>query len=238
MSSLVAKRRTIRHLLDRRNPADGRAAYYAFEHPDFKTNLFPYHPDRARAVGYVCLSRTGLDLFRPLVTLRLPWADPETCQALLQHALPPNQSVIMSTPTRYMPLIQALFEIQSEQTLHFLTLDVAQFKPMINVLVTSEMTPNGSPRFVIKRDGDLMAAASLNWESQTFGEISVETHPHYRRQGWGQSVTAALCNHLLQSGRTPLYVVAADNQASQQLARGLGFVDTEHREQFIEASLR
>ena len=49
------------------------AAYYALHHPDDKTTLVvPPTAEGQRANGYVALSRTGIDLFRPLVTMRLP----------------------------------------------------------------------------------------------------------------------------------------------------------------------
>ncbi|MEJ2747951.1 MAG: hypothetical protein P8183_08580, partial [Anaerolineae bacterium] len=75
MSDLTTARRAIRHLLDEHNPADAAASYYAFYHPDRQTQLLPHPPGAERAQGYVALSRTGLDLFRPLLSLRLPIQD-------------------------------------------------------------------------------------------------------------------------------------------------------------------
>ena len=70
--TLAQKRRAIRALLNENRPADAQAAYYAFHHPEDKTNLVTYQDANDSVTGYVCLSRTGIDLFRPLVTLRLP----------------------------------------------------------------------------------------------------------------------------------------------------------------------
>ena len=69
MSDLAADRRAIRALLDEHSPSDAAASYYAFYHPDRQTQLLPYPAGAERAQGYVALSRTGLDLFRPLLTL-------------------------------------------------------------------------------------------------------------------------------------------------------------------------
>ena len=69
---LPDKRRAIRSLLDERNPADAQAIYYAYNHPDEKTQLITYPPEASVAKGYVCIARTGIDLFRPLLTMRLP----------------------------------------------------------------------------------------------------------------------------------------------------------------------
>ena len=73
MTGIQDKRRAIRHLLREDDPADAMAAYYALYHPDDKTTLVvPPTTEGQRANGYVALSRTGIDLFRPLVTMRLP----------------------------------------------------------------------------------------------------------------------------------------------------------------------
>ncbi len=73
--SLPDRRRAIRHLLDEQNPADALASYLAFYHADNRTILRPYPFEAPRAEGFVTLSRTGVDLFRPFVTLRLPIQD-------------------------------------------------------------------------------------------------------------------------------------------------------------------
>jgi predicted GNAT family acetyltransferase len=47
-----------------------------------------------------------------------------------------------------------------------------------------------------------------------------------------------LAQELLASGRTPLYVVADDNDASIALAESAGFRDTGAREIMLEGTLR
>lgn len=249
MNNLSAQRQAIRHLLREQDPADAMAAYYALHHPDNKTTLATWpeyaaeKPDK-RAEGYVALSRTGIDLFRPLVTMRLPTdRDPSATQAaadLLHLAFADGQAAIMNVPARYQPIIDALFDIQSEQYLKLYVLDARNFKPVINVLVVRSETPSGLPRFTIRssRDGrdETMAAAALNWRSPRFGEIGVNTLSQYRRQGWGRSVVSALSNDLIESGRTPLYVVAEENEASIHLAESIGFVDTGERDLLIQAT--
>ena len=120
MTGIQDKRRAIRHLLREDEPADAMAAYYALHHPDDKTTLVvPPTAEGQRANGYVALSRTGIDLFRPLVTMRLPTdRDPAAVQAaadLLRLALGSGQPAILSAPVRYLPLLRALFDIQSEE---------------------------------------------------------------------------------------------------------------------------
>lgn len=237
-AELTDRRRAIRHLLDEQAAPDAGAAYYAFYHADFKTQLSTYRPQTARAIGYVCLSRTGLDLFRPLVTLRLPWGDLAACTELLYHALPVGGEVILRVPALYMPLIRAMFEITAEEEQALLRLNRALFRPILNVLVTTDTGPNSLPRYLIRRDGDIGAVASVNWQTQAFAEIGVYTAAQSRRAGWGRSVAAALCHHLLEARRLPLYVTALTNTASWELAESLGFMDTGYREFLLEAALK
>ncbi len=250
-SELKARRQASRHLLREGEAADAMAAYYAYHHPDEKTTLV-LSPEgveanpTARADGYITLSRTGIDLFRPLVTMRLPTdRDPGATQAaadLIRRALAPGQPVILSIPARYRPLVDALFDVQSEERLRLLALDPARYEPIVNVLVTRSTGPGGYPQFTIRStqsgEEEVVASASLNWQSPRFGEIAVNTRPQHRRQGWGRSVVAALSGHLIDSGRIPLYVVSEDNSASSGLAESVGFTDTGTREYLLQATLR
>ncbi len=247
MTGIQDKRRAIRHLLRENEPADAMAAYYALHHPDDKSTLVvPPATDGQRPTGYVALSRTGIDLFRPLVTMRLPTdRDPNAQQAaadLLRLALGSGQPAIVSAPVRYLPLLRALFDVQSEEQLRLYVLDPRRFEPIVNVLVTRSTGPGGLPRFTIRTSQtgqeEVAADATLNWQSPHFGEIAVNTRPQFRRQGWGRSVVAALSQYLLDSGRTPLYVVTEENAASIQLAESVGFRDSGAREVFLQAALR
>jgi len=241
MDNLAASRRAIRRLLNERQPGDAVAAYYAFHHPEHKTQLLPYLNDDGRAIGYVALSRTGLDLFRPLVTLRLPEADMAAGVDFISQALLPGTAVILLAPRAYLPLLRAVFDIQMEDHLQVMALDRARFEPIINVLVAQTTGPNHLPRFIIRRtaspDQEIVAAAGLNWQSSYFAEISVHTSRSYQRQGWGRSVVAAMVQHVLANGRTPLYIVSENNLPSIQLARSVGFQDSGQRQVMLQAVL-
>jgi hypothetical protein len=242
MSNLTVKRRAIRHLLDERSPADAAASYYAFYHPDAQTQLLPYPSNADRAQGYVVLSRTGLDLFRPLLTLRLPIQDMAASTEVIYQDLVPGTAVIILCPPTYLPLLRALFEIHSEEHLDVLVLDHDRFEPIINVLVTSSTGPNGLPRFVIRnnssREQEVLAASGINWQTPHFAEISVNTSSGQQRQGWGKSVAAAMVHSLLENGRTPLYAAAHQNTASQQLARSIGFTSKGISKVMLQAVLK
>lgn len=251
MNDLQAKRRAIRHLLNEREAQDAMAAYYAFHHANEKTSLILSPPGvdtnpATPADGYIALSRTGIDLFRPLVTMRLPidcdpWAG-QSVVDLIGWTFTPGQPVILSIPARYRPLIDALFDVQTEELLRLYVLDPARYEPIVNVLVTRSAGPGGLPRYSIRSsqsgEEEVVASASLNWQSPRFGEIAVNTHPRYRRQGRGRSVVSALSGYLIDSGRIPLYVVSEENDASIALAESVGFADSGAREYLLQATLK
>lgn len=251
MNELTAARRAIRHLIRERDARDAMAAYYAFYHPDDKTTLV-LEPEGieenpvGHADGYLAISRTGIDLFRPLVTMRLPidrdMMAVQEAAHLLSRAFSPGQPVILNVPDRYRPLIEALFDIQSEENLQLYSLDPTRYEPIINVLVSRSTGPGDWPRYSISSNQsgqeEVVAWASLNWQSPYFAEIAVNTRPQHRRQGWGKSVVSAMSGYLIDSGRTPLYVVSADNQVSAQLAESIGFTDTGSRELLLQAILK
>ena len=238
---LKDRRRAIRPLLGEIRPADALANYYAFYHPDQRTSLVVHPPEAQIAQGYIALSRTGMDLFRPLLTMRLPHHDHQASSELVQNSLPEGAPAIVYAPEDHGPLLRAFFDIQSEERLRVLVLDHGHFQPVVNVLVTQEKSPNGLPRFVIRSrqdDNRLAASAGINWQTPTFAEISVFTEADHRRQGWGRSVVAALCQHILQDGRTPLYTVGENNRPSVQLAESTGFVDLGIRRLLLQAARR
>lgn len=244
MMTLAEKRRAVRPLLHEHDPVDAISAYYAYYHDENRTNLVLYPPESKRARGYLCFSRTGIDLFRPLVTMRLP-SDLAEVSELFHHAMAPGTDVIISAPAGYMPILKALFEIQKEERLIVYKLNSGRFEPIINVLVTREDSPDGRVGFVIRESSEnrpraesqVVASAWLNWQSPRFAEISVRTQSAYRRRGLGRSVVSAAAQYILETGRTPLYVVSEQNQASIHLAESLGFANTGAKEVILEARL-
>jgi len=239
MNNLAQSRNAIRHLLNQHDPADGMASYYAFHHPDTKTDLATLPANEGRAEGYIAISRTGYDLFRPFLTMRLPIEDMEACRRLVMEAFPPQTAVIAQVPTTYFPLMQALFHIESAQTMALYQLQNGRFEPSINLMVTRSLSPNGLPRFSVRnQEGDPVAAVAMNWQSPHFAELSVNSKPGYRRQGWGKTVLSVMVEHVLENGRLPLYVAAEDNEASIALARKVGFVRNGATVTFFQGTLR
>jgi RimJ/RimL family protein N-acetyltransferase len=236
---LNQRRRAIQHLLTD-TPADATAVYYAFHHPDGKSSVLPYPAEAERAAGFVTFSRTGLDLFRPLVTMRLPIADLETSAEAIYNAIQPETAVIIQAPADYLPLLQALFDVQTIEQFHLYALNRSQFEPVINVLVTQSTSPNGLPRFIVRsqQDDSVIASAGINWQSPDYASLSVNTDATHRRQGLGVSVLSAIVGYVLDNGRSPLYEVATNNTASQTLAQQTNFINTGTDKVLLQAVLK
>ncbi len=244
-SDLIRKRRAIQHLLDARSPADGLASNYALHHAQDRTTLLVHRNDSGRADGFLVLCRTGLDLFRPLLTLRAETL--EVAAELLESALPPEASVIVAIPLDLRPVIEAFFAIREEKASTIYQLSHEDFRPIINVLATRAPTPGGDPRFVIRGQsldrgarpaGPVLATAGINWRSPHFADIYVQTDPRVRGRKLGRSVVSALSSWLLEQKISPLYTVPDANDASGRLAQSLGYHNTGARTLFCSGVRR
>jgi L-amino acid N-acyltransferase YncA len=177
-------------------------------------------------------------LFRPFITLRLPPNDMDGGVELIYKAIVPETAVILNILPTDAPLIHALFDIQADENINVLVLDENQFEPIINVLVTETASNNQYPRFTIRSNDEVAASAGINWQTDYFAELSVNTNPRHRRQGFGRSVVAAAANYVLTNGRIPLYAVADNNDASHQLAHSIGFIDKGFCHVLLQGSLK
>ena len=217
-------------LLNEHSPADALASYYAFYHPAERKEVFAHHSSAlGRADGFLVRARTGMDLFRPLVTFR---ADTEeAAQALFQEGLLPNRPVYLVAPESLSTWVNTYLVITEAEIHNVYRFDSDRAKPEINVLLVTSTSPDGTPRCEIRSAGNAAGAvAGVNWLSPRFAEIYVHTDPAVRGRGWGKSVVAALAQQLLGRGRTPRYVVAETNAYSIRLAQSVGFIDTGYRE--------
>lgn len=245
--SLIKKRQAIQHLLNPRSPADALASYYALHHPQDRTTLLIHRSKEtgARVDGFLALCRTGMDLFRPLLTLRVP--DEQAAAELIEGALPPEAAVMIAVPIDLRPIVELFFKLDGEITGSVFRLERGEFRPIINVLVVQAPSPDGSPRFVIRGQsfdrgarpvGPALATAGVNWLSPYFADIYVHVDPQARGRGWSKSVVSALSNWLLGQNITPLYTVPDGDEASTRIAAGLGFKDTGVRLLFCDGIRR
>jgi GNAT superfamily N-acetyltransferase len=244
MESLIRKRQAVRHLLSNRSAHDAMVSYYALYHPNDRTHLVLHTDESARVDGYLALCRTGMDLFRPLLTMRAE--SQQVAAELIAQAVQPESPVIIAVRLELRPIIEAFFNVSGETIAGVYQLDRPDFRPVINVLVTRSPTPSGDPRFVIREQsfdrgarpsGAIVAQAGINWRSPDFADIYVNTDPRVRGRGLGKSVVSALSNWLLEQNVTPLFTIAENNEASHRLATSLGYHDTGAR-QFLCEGIR
>jgi ribosomal protein S18 acetylase RimI-like enzyme len=236
-ASLDQLRTAARSMLNERAPADALAAYYALYHPADRSQLFVYPSDLSAQPprGFLVRARTGMDLFRPLVTGRL--RDDETAQTLFERGLIAGRPAYLTVPegeARWANKYLQMTDIELHRIYRYAP---EKYESEINVLVVTTTGADGLPHCEIRAADRSGAVAGINWQSPRFAEVYVYTDPAVRGRGWGKSVVRALVGLILKSGRTPLYVVAESNEYSIRLAEAVGFVDTSHRE-FVGQAVR
>jgi GNAT superfamily N-acetyltransferase len=236
LAKLNEKRRAIRPLLSPSDAADALTSYYALWHDPRRTQLTLHYDERQRVDGFVTVSQTGADLFRPLVTLRAP--DRNTVAELLGAALTANRPYRVIVPVTLASAARQHLEITRSTMNRIYRLDSSLFQPIVNVLVQRVGDPGGSPRFQIESQGQVVAMSGTNWRSPAFAEVFVYVHPRGRGRGWGKSVVSACTAALLEERLRPLYMVEKENEASIHIAEGLGYVDTGLREFAGEGQLK
>lgn len=222
-------KRQLGSLLNLHSPADALAAYYALSYDDKRVQLTVEQDKEGRAIGFVAVCQTGLDLFRPLVVLR---ADlPATAIALLHKALVPGRPYYIIAPLELTPALNAVMDIEERDVNHIYEARRSSFKPIANVLVVGSRDAQHKPRFVIRSaTGAVIAEAGLNWQSDEFAEVYVNVQPAARGRGWGKSVVSACTSYLLGAGLRPLYITSANNLPAVRLCQALGYKDTGARE--------
>ncbi|HRE47681.1 MAG TPA: GNAT family N-acetyltransferase [Aggregatilineales bacterium] len=229
-NALRDKRAEIATRLDITSPADAPTAYYALYHDPSRSTLV------TAARGFAGRFQTGVDLFRPLITLGC--LDAETAANLLSQIALPGRPYMFFAPLNQLPLVGGSMQISGERILTIHVLDRAQFRSEMNILVRRSSAPDGSPRAEISAEtGErrVRAIAGVNWESAGFAELYVEVDPGARQKGWGRSVLVALIEAVLAGGRLPLYLVEPTNEASLRLAHSVGFQETGARQVYADA---
>lgn len=229
--SVHEQRLRVRLLLDDSSPADAPTAYYALFSNPSRAALYTRVDVAGRMVGFAGCFHTGIDLFRPLVTLRC-W-DSDVAADLLAEALTAGRPYILFAGVNQLPLLSGRVQIVNERILRIYHLDPARFQPELNVLVRHETAGDGSPRCVIDSNG-VRAVAGVNWRSPAFAEVYVHTDEAARGRGWGTSVASGVTQAILEDGRIPIYLVEQHNEASERLAESLGYIDTGARQVYAD----
>jgi ribosomal protein S18 acetylase RimI-like enzyme len=234
-TELERVRPRVRRLLDPRSPADALASYYALFHAPERSDLFIYPDDSPSAsqpavplLGFLVRARTGMDLFRPLVTFRAQ--TDEAARLLLERGMAPGRPAYLTVPDHLAPWANKYLTVTDAELHRVYRLNPQRYQPILNVLAVTSTSQDGLPRVEIRAGERAGAVAGINWQSPDFAEVYVYTDPAVRGRGWGKSVVAALAGLIQQAGRTPLYVVGESNEYSIRLAEAVGFDDTGHRE--------
>jgi GNAT superfamily N-acetyltransferase len=235
MDDLIQLRRRARLLLDLSAPRDGLAAYYALYHDPARTRLL-VEVEGQGAEGFLAVCQTGRDLFRLLAVLRARHAG--AAAALLRRGLLPHRPYYLVTTPDLQPAAEKVLEVEKIEINRVYRLDLARYAPTINVLVVPTPAADGSPRFVIRSQGEIAAEAGVNWQSPHFAEVYVWTARRARGRGWGKAVVESCVAWVVRSGVQPLYIVSEGNAPSIRLAESVGFVDTGAREFAIEGIAR
>ena len=234
--TLYADRQSIAPLLRAHSPADAVAAYYALHHGELRTKLTVHRNERHTADGFAAVCQTGFDLFQPLVVMRAETA--EVAVWLLRTALAPLRSYNVVIPLMLAPAVEAELDVRAVATHVVFEAQRADFKPVINVLVTSSRGPDGGARFAIRAaDRTVVAESGTNWRTGEFAEVFVHVEPAARGRGLGKSVVSACTAHLLESNVRSLYIVNENNPESILIAQALGYMDTGARERALVGSL-
>ena len=234
--TLDADRQAIALLLRPHSPKDALATYYALHHNNARTRLAVHRDERGAADGFIAVCQTGFDLFQPLVVLQAP----AECVAidLLRTALSPGRSYHILVSPHLAPAVLAELDVQKTALCRVFEARRADYRPVINVLVTSSHGPDGAMRFAVRAaDGRVVAESGANWRTAEFAEVFVHVEFSARGRGLGKSVVSACTAYLLESGLRPLYMVDQEDVESVAIADALGFTDTGVRHSTFAGSL-
>lgn len=225
MTQTLTQLRTSAVTLLSTKPGDALASYFALEHDERRTKLFVREDENHRAVAFVAVCQTGIDLFRPLVVAR--GDDSVAVRGLLKEALSPRRQYLFSVPVTMRNDLAAVASLHGESINNVFSLSALDFDPVVNVMVQSSETPDKQLRAVIKtRENTNAAEAGTSWVSKLYAEVFVTVLAAVRRRGLGKSCVSKVCELLLDKQKTPIYVTAQDNVASRKLAERIGFKDT------------
>jgi RimJ/RimL family protein N-acetyltransferase len=231
----TTERSSLRPLLEIHRPGDAMISHYVLEHPASKIRIWVHRVAPGRVDGFLIRAQTGQDLFRPLVSLRAPGS--ASAAGLLQAAFPSPAPAIFSMPESLGLWVLPLLSVETTTRVLLYRLNPNRLEPVINILVRRTDSPAGLPRYEIRNDERLLAAAGVNWQSSEWAEIFVQTDPGVRERGYGKSVCAALCRQLVEEKKDVLYALEEENLPSLRLAQGLGFEDTGEREIICNGSV-
>jgi|Deesub1362A_J573_1020465.scaffolds.fasta_scaffold01430_4 hypothetical protein len=211
----------VERLLDPGSVADALAGYLTLHHPPERTSIYGYYPGGDQLTGFLAFALTGIDLFRPLA---VPFvASEEALHALLQAALRPGRPVLLYLPFDQEDWLPEQVHLSDMRLTEIYRLDPTRFRPLINVLVTNETSPDGAPRKGIRGRDGASAVAGINWKGGKYAEIYLDFNERGRERGFHLAVLHALCAELLAEHKVPLYRLGRENHSLRQNLEAIGF---------------
>lgn len=229
----VDQREQLGALLNLQSPADATAAYYGLDHPAERVRLFVEVAGNGSPRGFLAFAQTGMDLFRRLA---VPFAaHPMGLANLLQHALEPGKPALILLPLEQQTWVEGWLDLTEVLVTDLYRLHTAHFQPLLNVLVATSESPNGSARFEIRSPVGGQAAAGTNWAGRNYAEIYLETDNDGRARGFSRSVLAAIAGQLLSEKRIALYRIDEMDSTAQAEAYEVGFRRTGDRALLAQA---
>jgi RimJ/RimL family protein N-acetyltransferase len=211
-------------LLREHSIADALAAYYALYHPHTRTELFVHTTPNNQPRGFLVRARTGLDLFRPLVTFRV--ADEASLVELINTGMLVGRPTYLTVPESLAVWANKHLSVTDAELYRVYQFNPHREAPRLNVLAVNSLSPDGTPRCEIRNGEQPGAVAGVNWQSPHFAEVYVYTDPVVRGRGWARATVSTVARAISASGRVPLYVVAESNEVSIRVAEAVGFEDT------------
>src|SRR5512143_1993321 len=133
-ATLAYLRDNARELLNEFDVADALACYYTLYHDPKRTELFMHRDNEGKVDAYAVRCRTGFDLFRPIVTLRLRGGE-TALPDLLEESLLPNRPYLIVVPPAYVERLKKHVTLSDANLNWIYRLDPSRFNPQLNVLV-------------------------------------------------------------------------------------------------------
>jgi len=174
------QRRLMTTLFDIHSPIDAPTAYYALYHDAKRSQIAVKTGSDGRAIAFAGRFQTGLDLFRPVVTLRCPTG--EIAADLLADILVVGRPYILFSNVNQLALTGGSLQVANERILSIYVLNPSHFKSEMNVLVRHSVAQDGTPRAEIESNG-VRAVSGVNWQSPGFAEIYVHVDADARQKG-------------------------------------------------------
>jgi hypothetical protein len=232
----VRERGRLATLLNLQSPADATAAYYALDHPAERVRIFVEVAGNGSPRGFLVLAQTGLDLFRRLV---VPFAgSPFVLASLLRTALEPGRPVLLLLPLEQQTWIEGWLDLSEIRVSDMYRLHTAHFQPVLNVLLSTSISPQGGSRFEVRSPAGGAAAAGTNWSGSRYAEVYLETDIDGRARGFAKSVLAAIAGQLLSERLVALYRIDETDAVAQAEAFEVGFRRTGDRALLAQAVLQ